>query len=71
MRLLDLRKLIILRALDGVVQDKHSTMVARFKDEYILVFGFLVVQNIVDFEGHCLARPHIANLSKPAIWKRD
>ena len=27
------------------------------------------MKNLVDFEGHCLAGPHVGNLSKPAIWR--
>ena len=34
-------------------------MIAGLKDEDVLVFGFLVVEDLVDFEGHGLTRPHV------------
>lgn len=64
---LNTRELIILRALNGIVKDEHSTMVTGLEDENVLELGFLMVQDIVDLEGHRLARPHLTNLSEPAI----
>jgi hypothetical protein len=42
-------------------------MVAAFEDKDVLVFGLLMVQYLVDFQGHCLTRPHVGYLPKPAI----
>ena len=42
-------------------------MVAGLKNEYVLVLGFLVVEDLVDLEGHRLPWPHVGNLAKPAI----
>lgn len=44
-------------------------MIAGFKDEDVLVFGFLVVEDLVDFESHGLARPHVRDLAEPAIYE--
>ncbi len=54
-----LRKLVTLGALDDVVEDEDSAVVAGFEDEDVLVFGFFVVQDLVHFEGHGLAGPHV------------
>lgn len=54
-----LRELIPLGALDDIIQNQHSAIVARFEYEDILVFAFLVVKDIVDLEGHGLTRPHV------------
>lgn len=54
-----LRELIPLSALDDIIQNQHSAIVARFEYEDILVFAFLVVKDIVDLEGHGLTRPHV------------
>ena len=63
----DVRKFVTLSALDNIVQDEHGSVVTRFEDKDILVFGLLMVQDLVDLEGHCLARPHIGDLAEPAI----
>lgn len=42
-------------------------MIAGFKNEHILVFGFLMVQDLVDFERHGLTGPHVGDFAKPAI----
>ena len=43
-------------------------MVAGLKDENVLVFGFLMVKDLVNLEGHSLAGPHVRDLTEPAIW---
>lgn len=62
------RELVPLGALDDIVQNQDGAIVGRFEDEDILVLAFLVVKDILDFEGHCLARPHVGNLAEPAIY---
>ena len=42
-------------------------MIAGFKDENILIFGFLMVEDLIDFESHGLAGPHARNLAEPTI----
>ena len=42
-------------------------MVAGLKEEDVLVLGFLVVEDLVDLESHGLARPHVRDLTEPAI----
>ena len=42
-------------------------MIAGFEDENILVLRFFMVENLIDLEGHCLTRPHVGNLTEPAI----
>lgn len=54
----DKRELIPFGALDDVVEDQNRAVVAGFENEYVLVFGFFVMQDLVDFEGQCLAGPH-------------
>lgn len=44
-------------------------MVAALEDEDILIFGLLVVKDLVDLEGHGLARPHLGGFGEPAICK--
>ena len=53
------RKLIPLCALYDIIKDQYCAMVAGFEDEDVLVFGFFVVEDLVDFERHSLARPHV------------
>ena len=61
------RKLIPLRALYDIVEYEHGAVVAGFEDEDVLVFRFLVVEDLIHFEGHSLARPHVGDLAEPAI----
>lgn len=42
-------------------------MITGFKDEDVLIFGFFVVEDLVDLEGHGLARPHVGDFTEPAI----
>ena len=63
------RKFIPLSALYDIVKDQYRAMIAGFKDEDVLVFGFLMVENLVDFESHGLARPHVGDLAEPAIYE--
>jgi hypothetical protein len=39
----DIRKLVPLSALDDIVKDQDHAMVATFKDQDILILGFLVM----------------------------
>jgi hypothetical protein len=55
----NLRKLISLCALNDIVENKHSAMIAAFEDKYILILRLLVMQYLIDFECHRLTRPHI------------
>ena len=61
------RKLIALSTLYNIVQHENGAMVAGFEDEDVLVFGFFMVEDLVHFEGHGLAGPHIGDLAEPAI----
>lgn len=54
-----IRELVPLSALDDIVQNQHGTVVAALEDQDVLVLGLLVVQDLVDFEGHGLAGPHV------------
>jgi len=61
-------ELVALGALDDVVEDEHHAVVGRLEDEHVLVEGLFVVHDLVDLEGHGLARPHLADLAEPA-WR--
>lgn len=63
----DSRELIPLSALDDIVQYKNGAMIAGFEDEHILILWFLMVEDLVDLEGHGLTWPHVGNLAEPAI----
>lgn len=43
-------------------------MIARLKDEDVLVFGLFMVEDLVDLEGHGLTAPLVVDLAKPAIY---
>jgi hypothetical protein len=62
------RELIALRGLDDVVQHENVTVVGGLEDENILVQGLLVVEDLLDLEGHGLAGPHVRDLTEPAIY---
>jgi hypothetical protein len=63
-----IRELVALGALNDVVKDQYHAVVGGFEDEDILVFALLVVENLFDLEGHGLARPHVGDLTEPAIY---
>ncbi len=56
---MDVREFITLGALNYIVKHKYCTVVAGFENEDVLVFGFFVVEDLVHFEGDCLARPKV------------
>ncbi len=60
-------KLIALGALDDIIEDENDAVVSRLEDQDVLIFGFLVVEDILDFEGHGLAWPHVGDLAEPSI----
>lgn len=60
-------ELVALGALDDVVENEDSAVVAGLEDEDILVLGLLVVEDLVDLEHHGLTRPHVIDLAEPAI----
>jgi len=62
-----IRELIALGALDDIVQDEHVAVVAALEDQDVLVLGLLMVQYLVDLEGHGLAGPHVRPLVEPSI----
>jgi hypothetical protein len=64
-------KFVTLSALDDIVQDQDGSVVGRFEDENILVLALLVVDNVLDLQGHGLARPHVGDLAEPAICQKD
>jgi len=49
------RELIALRDLDGVVQDEDLTIGLRLENQDVLVLALLVVEHLLDLEGHGLA----------------
>ena len=63
-----LRELIALSALDDVVENKDHTVVGRLEDQDILVLALLVMDDLLNLEGHGLARPHTRDLTEPAIY---
>jgi hypothetical protein len=59
---------ITLSALDGVIEYQDMAVVGRFENEDILVFALLVVKDLLDFESHGLARPHVVgDFAEPSI----
>ena len=62
-----IRELISLCALNDIVQDEDGAMVAALEDHNILIFRLLVVEDLVDTEGHGLAGPHLTDFGEPAI----
>jgi hypothetical protein len=62
-----IRELITLGALNDVVQHQNCAVVARFEDKNVLVFALLVVEDLINLQGHSLPRPHVGNLAEPAI----
>ncbi len=59
--------LIVLGALDDIVEDEDIAQVGGFEDQHILILTLLMVKNLLDLESHGLARPHLVDLSEPAI----
>lgn len=48
-------ELVILGALDDVVQDQDIAVLLRLEDQDILVLALLVVQHLLDLQSHGLA----------------
>ena len=61
------RKLITLRTLDHAIQHQDVSVRLRLEDKDVLEERFLDVQDFLDLEGHCLARPLGRDLAEPAI----
>ena len=61
------RELIPLRALDDIVQNQHCAVVTALKDQDILIFGLLMMKDLVDLEGHGLAWPQVGLFREPSI----
>jgi hypothetical protein len=61
-------KLVSLSALDDIVKNENGSVVGGLKDEDILVFALLVVEDLLDLEGHGLARPHVGDFAEPSIY---
>lgn len=66
---INVRKLVPLSALDDVVQDEDHAIVGGLEDQDILVLALLVVDDLLDLEGHGLAGPHVGDLAEPAICR--
>lgn len=64
-------ELIPLGALDDVVENENGAVVGGLEDEDILVLALLVVENILDLEGHGLAGPHVGDLAEPSICVKE
>jgi hypothetical protein len=60
-------ELVSFGALDDIVKDEDSAVVATLEDQDILIFGLFVVEDLIDLEDHCLARPHVGDFPEPAI----
>ena len=45
----DVREFVAFRALYDVVQDQHSTVIARLEDEHILVLALFMMEDLIDF----------------------
>jgi len=60
-------ELIALSGLDDIVQDQDHAGVGGLEDEDILVLTLLVMDDLLDLECHGLARPHVRDLTEPAI----
>lgn len=63
----DVRELVTLSALDDVVENEDHAIVGGLEDENILVLALLVMNDLLDLEGHGLTRPHAGDLTEPAI----
>ena len=55
-------------ALNGTVENKDISICLGLEDENVLVEGLLDVENVVDLEGHGLARPLRGDLAEPAVY---
>lgn len=62
-------ELVSLGALNDIVQNQNGAIVGGLEDEDILIFALLVVEDLLDFQGHSLARPHIGDLAEPSIYE--
>lgn len=60
-------ELVALGALNDVVEDEDGAVVGGLEDQDILVLALLVVEDLLDLEGHGLAGPHVGDLAEPAI----
>lgn len=60
-------KLVALSALDDIIEHQDISIIGRLEDEDILILALLMVEDLLDLEGHCLARPHLGDLAEPAI----
>lgn len=49
------RELVPLGALDDIVEDEHVAVVGGLEDQDVLVLALLMVQHLLDPEGHGLA----------------
>lgn len=56
------------RCIDAVVQHEDNTVLAGLEDEDVLVLGFFVMEDLIDFESQGLAGPEVGILGEPAIW---
>lgn len=60
-------KLIALGTLNDVVQNQDRAIIGGFEDQDVLILALLVVEDVLDLESHGLARPHVGDLTEPAI----
>lgn len=63
-------ELVPLGALDDVVENENGAVVGGLEDEDILVLALLVVEDVLDLEGHGLSGPHVGDLAEPSICAR-
>lgn len=62
-------ELVAFGALNDVVENEDHAVVGGLKDKHILVLGLFVMNDLVNLEGHGLARPHVGDLTEPAIYR--
>lgn len=48
------RELVVLGALDDIIQDQHVAVLLGLEDQDVLVLGLLVVEDLLDLQSHGL-----------------
>jgi hypothetical protein len=69
-KLMYARELIPLHALNNTIKNQHIPISRPLEVKDILVFRFLDVQDVRNFEGHGLTRPLMVYFVEPAVCVR-